>query len=162
MIFLVGSSYTVQTVQLYQLSDRFFSSDSTWYIKPSNSGLTLNYHALAPVRYKKSVVRSFVPRTYNACSSWMHIDDGLKEAIEIFRENHNPGNFYSPIIKQTIDKIRGKKDTAGSSLDENVAGKKLLFIQYRGHDTTRYVNEILKLGAPRMPIYTTRKPVWVP
>ena len=131
--------------------------ESSWYMKPSNSGLTLNYHALAPARYKRSVVRSFVHRIYNSCSSWMYIDDGLKEAIEILRENQYPEHFYSPIIKQTIEKIREKKDTVGSSFDENVAGKKLFFIQYRGHDTTRYVNELLKSGAPIMPIYTTKK-----
>ena len=29
---------------------------STWYTKPTDTGLTMNYHALAPTRYKKSVV----------------------------------------------------------------------------------------------------------
>ena len=33
---------------------------STWYNKPTDTGLILNYHALAPRRYKKSVVSGFV------------------------------------------------------------------------------------------------------
>ena len=131
--------------------------ESSWYMKPSNSGLTLNFHALAPMRYKRSVVRSFVHRIYNAYSSWTHIDDGIKEAIDILHENQYPGYFYSPIIKQTIEKIRATKEIKGSSFDEIADGKKLFLIQYRGHDTTRYVNELLKSGAPILPIYTTRK-----
>ena len=29
---------------------------STWYCKPTDTGLVLNFHALAPKRYKRSVV----------------------------------------------------------------------------------------------------------
>ena len=31
---------------------------SRWYRKPTDTGLTLNFHALAPLKYKKSVVSS--------------------------------------------------------------------------------------------------------
>ena len=33
---------------------------STWYTKATDTGLTINYHALAPLRYKKSVVSVFI------------------------------------------------------------------------------------------------------
>ena len=52
--------------------------ESSWYMKPTNSGLTLNYHAVAPIRFKRSVVRSFVYRIYNACSNWKYFDEGIK------------------------------------------------------------------------------------
>ena len=38
---------------------------STWYYKPSDTGLILNYHALAPKRYKRAVVAGFVHRIYH-------------------------------------------------------------------------------------------------
>ena len=38
---------------------------STWYSKPTDTGLILNYHALAPKRYKRSVV-SFIEFTEHA------------------------------------------------------------------------------------------------
>ena len=37
---------------------------STWYNKPTDTGLILNYHSLAPKRYKRSVVSGFVHRIY--------------------------------------------------------------------------------------------------
>ena len=37
---------------------------STWYNKPTDTGLIMNYHALAPKRYKRSVVSRFVHRIY--------------------------------------------------------------------------------------------------
>ena len=40
--------------------DRILSS--TWYVKPTDTGLIMNFHALAPKRYKRSVVQSFVHR----------------------------------------------------------------------------------------------------
>ena len=43
--------------------------ESTWYTKPTDTGLIMNYHALAPRKYKRSVVSGFVHRIYRACSS---------------------------------------------------------------------------------------------
>ena len=42
---------------------------STWYNKPTDTGLIMNYHALAPKRYKRSVVSGFVYRIHRACST---------------------------------------------------------------------------------------------
>jgi len=44
--------------------------ESKWYAKPPDTGLILNFHALAPKRYKRSVVSGFVHRIHRACSSW--------------------------------------------------------------------------------------------
>ena len=45
--------------------------ESTWYSKPTDTGLIMNFHALAPKRYKRSVVSGFVYRIHRACSSWL-------------------------------------------------------------------------------------------
>ena len=41
----------------------------TWYSKPTDTGLVMNYHALAPRRYKKSVVAGFIYRIHRCCSN---------------------------------------------------------------------------------------------
>ena len=46
------------------------SLSSTWYCKATDTGLMRNYHALAPRRYKKSVVAGFVHRIHRCCSTW--------------------------------------------------------------------------------------------
>ena len=52
---------------------------STWYTKPTDTGLTMNFHAVAPVQYKKSVVTGFIHRIYNACSLWKHFHDSVQK-----------------------------------------------------------------------------------
>ena len=42
---------------------------STWYCKPTDTGLVMNFHALAPKKYKRAVIAGFVHRIYCACSS---------------------------------------------------------------------------------------------
>merc|ERR1712115_323451 len=56
------------------------SLSSSWYRKPTDTGLTLNFHALAPNKYKKSVVSSFLHRIYRASSTWETFHNGLSEA----------------------------------------------------------------------------------
>ena len=43
---------------------------SPWYCKPNDTEIFMNYHALAPKRYKRSVLEAFVHRVYRAWNSW--------------------------------------------------------------------------------------------
>ena len=124
----------------------------------SNCGLTLNYHAVAPKKYKRSVVRSFVYRVYNSCSTWQNFDLGLEKAVEILKDNQYPPEFYDPIINETLEHIITKRKKAEKPcFNEEVTGKGLFYIQYRGPETSKYVTHLIKSGALIIPIYTTRK-----
>ena len=46
---------------------------STWYCKPNDTEIIMNYHALAPKLYKRSFLEVFVHRDYRACNSWEKI-----------------------------------------------------------------------------------------
>ena len=61
---------------------------STWYCKPTDTGLILNFHAMAPKRYRRSVIQSFVYRIYRACSSWKKFHESLIKAKDILERNH--------------------------------------------------------------------------
>ena len=82
-------------IELHHIGQRI---ESTWYTKPTNSGLTLNYHAIAPRKYKRSVVRSFVNRIFNACSTWELFHESMEEAKGILNDNQYPLEFVEPII----------------------------------------------------------------
>ena len=104
-------------------------------MKPMNSGLKLNNHALAPSRHKRSGVRGIVHRMNDACSTCEYFDKSLSEARQILEENQYPEWFVEPIINKTLEKIflkRKKLDRL--ALDEKVTGKELFFIQCRGLD----------------------------
>ena len=65
----------------------------------------MNYHALAPKRYKRSVVSGFVYRIHHACSTWKHFSDSLEKAKRILELNQYPPEFYEPLIEQALTKI---------------------------------------------------------
>ena len=66
---------------------------STWYCKPSDTGLIMNFHALAPMRYKRAVVCGFVHRIYRSCSSWKFVHESLERAKVILTNNQYPPRF---------------------------------------------------------------------
>ena len=66
---------------------------STWYNKPIDTGLILNYHALAPKRYKRSVVSGFVHRIYRACSTWEHFHKSIEKANAYLRKTNTHRHF---------------------------------------------------------------------
>jgi hypothetical protein len=132
---------------------------STWYNKPTDTGLIMNYHALAPKRYKRSVVSGFVHRIYRACSTWQHFHDSLEKAKRILERNQYPPNFYEPIIKETLDTIMGStKNQPKEPSEPNPSKEKFpLVIQYRGKCTEEYARGLHRCLAPCTIIMTLRK-----
>ena len=66
---LPSLSFTIETGQSPFLDIKITRSNcnlsSTWYYKTTD-----NFHALAPVSYKRYLVFGFVHRIYCACSTW--------------------------------------------------------------------------------------------
>ena len=113
---------------------------STWYSKPTDTGLLLNYHSLAPRRYKRSVVAGFVHRIYRACSSWKNIHTSLEKATAILEHNQYPPTFYQPIIRETLNKliIESKTISDNNKQDpsqQSKVDKCKILVQYRGKIT---------------------------
>ena len=157
------------------------SLSSHWYRKPTDTGLTLNFHALAPLKYKKSVVISFIYRIYRACSSWSHFHEGIIEAKEILKQNQYPLDFVEPIINSTLKSILGfPKDDINSSINSEDSGSDItsnelsldsnaclyqfeekekfkFFINYRGKLTEKLAVSFRKLNAPCRVIMTLKK-----
>ena len=134
---------------------------STWYYKPTDTGLILNYHALAPKRYKRSVVSGFVHRIYRACSTWQFIHQSLEKAKRILEMNQYPPTFYDPIIRETLENIitSSVKEKADNSEEQSSpkTKKASLKIQYRGKVTEDYARALHKAGAPCNIVMTLRK-----
>ena len=88
----------------------------------------MNFHAMAPKKYKRSVVAGMVHRIYRSCSSWANIHESLDKARKILFSNQYPEDFYEPIIHQTLTKLIvppgseecEKKDTEDDSEEEEM------------------------------------------
>ena len=136
---------------------------STWYLKPTDTGLIMNFHAVAPRRYKRSVVQSFVHRIHRCCSSRENMFSSLDRAKAILDKNQYPASFYNPIIQKTLEKIEAENLQEQESLpDQNVSTEettpKYLFkIKYRGTVTDTFVKALYDSKAPVVPVSTIKK-----
>ena len=132
---------------------------STWYRKPTDTGLIMNYHALAPKRYKRSIVSGFVHRIYRACSNWSNFHESLEEAKNILEANQYPPRFYGPIIKDTSDTLvtGSKVAKTGPDKEGDRVPSKLLMVQYRGKTTEEFAKALHKIKAPCRVEMTLRK-----
>ena len=131
---------------------------STWYCKPTDTGLVLNFHALAPKRCKTSVVQGFVLRIYRACSFCESFHESLNKAKEILKRNQYPPVFYEPNIYSAIDKIvTSDNDDETTSTNTSPQPKVNLFLQYKGVPTENLIKQLKRSNAPVRPILTLRK-----
>ena len=152
---------------------------SGWYRKPTDTGLTLNFHSLAPLKYKKSVVIGFVYRIFNSCSTWQLFHEGLEEAKCILIKNQYPLDFIEKIFNDTLMKILSSNkdnDCENESNDQSISDSEIsmdydtlmckqildkdkfkFFINYRGKVTDKFVQSLNKLYAPCKFILTLKK-----
>ena len=52
-----------------------------WYVKPSSTGLMLNFNAEAPLQFKKNAVQGMIYRIYNASSTWPKFHTGIEKQV---------------------------------------------------------------------------------
>ena len=128
---------------------------ATWYFKPSDTGLIMNFHALAPSKYKRATVIGFVHRIYRACSNWTNFHESIERAKNILVKNQYPPAFTDKYIKDTISKIVCQENRKEDDRDKEKPY--LLFLQYRGKCTEKYASDIKKTGVCVKPIFTLRK-----
>ena len=133
---------------------------TTWYTKPTDTGLVMNFHAIAPRKYKRAVVQGLVYRIYRSCSKWQAFHDSIQRAKVILENNQYPPEFYDNIISMTLEKIvTGSTELPSSpSLPDRTEKKSyLLSVQYRGRDTDNLVRKLSKLSTPVRTVLTLRK-----
>ena len=114
---------------------------STWYSKPSSTGLIMNYHALAPQKYKRAVVTGLVHRIFRSCSNWTNVHDSLEKGKVILKSNQYPPDFFEPIIRDTLSSIVSP-EIRPEDKDESAEKPFMIFLQYRGKCSEPHARDI--------------------
>ena len=114
----------------------------------------MNYHALTPLSYRRSVVSGFIYRICYACSNRKNFES-LGKAKRILDNNQYPSAFYEPIIKKTL--IRIIENKTKNDDEEEDQEKKMFFIQYRGRVTDKFESALRHIKAPVKFITTINK-----
>ena len=134
---------------------------SSWYTKTTDTGLTMNYHALAPLKYKRAIISGLIHRIFRACSTWKNVDESLIKAKRLLHDNQYPPSFYENIIKETLNKIMKtgiEECTVNDDEEKDEEEKrKIMLIEYRGEISENFKTSLKKCSAPINMIFTIRK-----
>ena len=126
-----------------------------WYRKKTDTGVCMNFLAVAPISYKRSVIAGTVYRVYRSCSDWKPFSQCLDKAKCIFENNQYSPAFYNNIIRRTLSKIlgHGPQDSNEHNRSERPKLSKSLLvkIQFRGVETSKFIKSIFK-GNTDLPV----------
>ena len=132
--------------------------ETMWYRKPTDTGMTLNFHAIAPLKYKRNVIQGLTHRIYNASSTLSNFNIGMEDGIRILKENQYPEQLSRRIINSTLTKLKtGDCGAKPIRNDTEETVKKWMFLPYRGPATDTYIKKLTNIGALIRPIITTTK-----
>jgi hypothetical protein len=71
------------------------------YAKDTNTGDCLNFRSICPERYKIGVIKTFLHRAYNICSTW----EGFVREVENIKQCLVNNNFPMHVLDSTIAKF---------------------------------------------------------
>ena len=130
---------------------------SNWYCKPTDTGLTLNFHAMAPKRYKRSVIQGFVYQIYRACSSWKKFDESLIKVKDIL-EGTNTHQIFTNLLfllqlKRLFNHVLTKL-IAMMQTTKNSPAKVNLIIQNQALPTDNSIKQLKRSNAQILPVVT--------
>ena len=77
---------------------------STWYFKPIETGLIMNFHVLAPKKSTRAVVAGFVHQIYRACSVRQTFDEILARSRIVLKRIRTL-LFLWNVINDTLNRI---------------------------------------------------------
>ena len=124
---------------------------TTWYTKPTDTGVILSYRAEAPLKYKRNVIQGTIHRIFRATTSWEEFHKSLEKAKEIWYKNRYPTTFCEKIVFETVNSLV-EPEKREREEDE---GYKFV-TQYRGRISDQLKSRLRSAGNIKT-IFTTRK-----
>ena len=142
---------------LIRQSGRTISTE--WYSKPTDTGLTLGFHACAPTKYRRNIVQGTLHRIDHSTSTWEAFDKGLRKAKNDWEANQFSPAFYETIVTDCLLKIKENQDTTTQATTNSIKPesieKSVIRLQYRGKVSDIFVKRLQNCGIST--IFTTRK-----
>ena len=75
------------------------------YVKKTHSGDVINYHSIAPDRYKTGVIKTMLQRAHTVCSTWAGFDAEVTRLKQLFTNNNYPMQVINTIVNSFMSKI---------------------------------------------------------
>ena len=78
------------------------------YHKPTDAGQCLNFNSECPIRYKLSVIKSYIKRAYSVSSSWDLFNAEITRMKQILVNNGFPNSIVDTEIRTVMNNIRNQ------------------------------------------------------
>ena len=73
--------------------------------KPTFSGVYTNFNSFLPTEYKRKLLRTFLYRTYNICSSYLQIHEEIIHLKSVWQKNSFPLSFIDNCINTFLNYV---------------------------------------------------------
>ena len=138
------------------------------YRKPTNTNVIMNYQAVAPNKWKTSLINCFLNRAVKLSSSKELLDKEVNNIKELFKLNGYPAEFIDRNVNRFLMKLESDKsnddisDTTTTESDpSHDVQRAYLVLPYVGKCSTklhqRIKREMRPYGVYIMPAYRTTK-----
>ena len=82
----------------------------TWvYRESTNTGVLMNFNAVAPVQWKRSLITCLLNRAFIVCSTYVLFHDEVKRLKAIIISNAYPADFFDNVSRRFLQSLGGSQ-----------------------------------------------------
>ena len=120
---------------------------SNWLIKPTDTGIVLNYKSCAPTQYERSVIFGTVHRIFRSSSNWEQFDKTTETNRAQWLKNQCPEKWSASLAADALCKIIDGKESPSMvrgvlQLNLQRTRSPMLMVQYRGKSSQNFANKL--------------------
>ena len=129
---------------------------TTVYVKPTNSGATMNARGECCAAYKKSVVAAFARRAVSHCSSWTDVHLELNRIRQLLTNNGFSSAMIERGISKELDKFMNTPEEKSPTTSTILRIFYKMFYHTKSHEEERAINSIFSRGVTPTSGYQTK------
>ena len=130
--------------------------DTTFYRKPTNADISLNWNTYAPTTWKRGTVRTIMSRTCTICSSERYLNEEIKHTELIFEKVNNYPKYVITQLKcEAKVKHRQNMNIERSTINQTAQNEQdkhnLVVLPYAGNKGENILKSMTKLSTRVLP-----------
>ena len=127
-----------------EISIKNESFQTNVYKKPTNTGVLINYEAMAPKRWKRAVIKCFLTRAKKVSSSKELFNKEVRNIKRIFAANAYPENFVNEVVEEFFQSCEKGTDNVKTTSTLNNQIPTYFVLPYIGKASERLQRKVKK------------------
>ena len=113
------------------------------YRKPTNTDVIINQHSTCPFTWKAGLLKCFLHRAYNICTTWTLFHIEITKLWDIFRKNGYNKSFFDKTVNTFL--YQKFHQESKENIENSVSKSNVICLPYIGNESFIFKKKLCRI-----------------